>query len=194
MKQPLAMLSSFRWLPMAVGFAAIAFGAHAGEAVKGITQPKVIAPTIKPGTVAKPAAAQTRTEVRYAEEMKRPAAKPVDDARQIELRERLAEASERRIDAKLMELRGLQTQQSQQQTVKVQETNQQFSSLVKVYEQMKPKDAARIFEKLDMGVQLAVATRMREQRMAAIMAEMTPEGARALTMELATQARIGRKS
>jgi flagellar motility protein MotE (MotC chaperone) len=181
--------ANFRWLPMAVGFAAVAFGAHAGEAVKSITQPKITTPVI-----AKPVPAQTRTEVRYAEEMKRPAVRPTDDARQVELRERLAEASERRIDSKLMELRGLQAQQSQQQNVKVQETNQQFASLVKVYEQMKPKDAARIFEKLDMGVQLAVATRMREQRMAAIMAEMTPESARALTMEMAGQARIGRRS
>ncbi len=189
MRKVLHIITNIRWLPMAVGFAAIAFGAHAGEAVKGLAKPKITAPTI-----AVPVPAQTRTEVRYAEEMRKPAVKSVDDGRQVELRERLAEASERRIDAKLMELRGLQTQQSQQQTVKVQETNQQFVSLVKVYEQMKPKDAARIFEKLDMGVQLAVATRMREQRMAAIMAEMTPEAARALTMEMATQARIGRKS
>jgi flagellar motility protein MotE (MotC chaperone) len=181
-------MPNFRWLPLAVCFAAVAFGAHAADAVKGIAKPKIASPTIS-----KPVPAQTRTEVRYAEEMKRPAAKPTDDARQVELRERLAEASERRIDTKLMELRGLQAQQSQQQTVKVQETNQQFVSLVKVYEQMKPKDAARIFEKLDMGVQLAVATRMREQRMAAIMAEMTPESARALTMEMATQARIGKR-
>jgi flagellar motility protein MotE (MotC chaperone) len=187
-----SFLSQMRWIPAAVGFAAVAFGAHAGEAVKSITQPK-IAIAVKPA-VQKPMAAQNRTEVRYAEEIKVPKVKMNDDSRQVELREKLAEASERRIDAKLMELRGMQAQQSEQQTVKVQETNSQFASLVKLYEQMKPKDAARIFEKLDMTVKLAVATRMREQRMAAIMAEMSPESASALTMEMASQAKIGRKS
>jgi flagellar motility protein MotE (MotC chaperone) len=191
MKRALSAFSHLRWIPTAIGFAAIAFGAHAGEAVKAISQPKVATPAVP--QVQKPVAAQNRTEVRYAEELKSRKPRPADDSRQVELRERLAEASERRIDAKLMELRGMQSQQSQQQSVKSQETNLQFASLVKVYEQMKPKDAARIFEKLDMSVQLAVATRMREQRMAAIMAAMSPDAARALTMEMANQARIGRK-
>ncbi len=187
-----SLFSHLRWLPIAIGFAAMAFGAHAGEAVKAISQPKIIVPAVS--KIQKPVAAQNRTEVRYVEELKVPKITLTDDSRQIELRERLAEASERRIDAKLMELRGMQVQQTQQQTAKVQETNLQFASLVKLYEQMKPKDAARIFEKLDMSVQLAVATRMKEQRMAAIMASMSAESARALTMEMANQARIGRNS
>jgi flagellar motility protein MotE (MotC chaperone) len=186
-----ALAARIRWLPVAICFAAIAFGAHAGEAVRAISQPK-IAPTMTP-KVQTPVAAQNRTEVRYAEELRVPKVKISDESRQVELRERLAEASERRIDTKLMELRNIQAQQKQQQTVKVQETNSQFASLVKLYEQMKPKDAARIFEKLDMPVQLAVATRMKEQRMAAIMTSMSPDSARALTMEMANQARIGRK-
>jgi flagellar motility protein MotE (MotC chaperone) len=192
MKQAFAQFVRIRWLPIAIGFAAIAFGAHAGETVKAITQPKVAVPVVP--QIQRPIAAQNRTEVRYTEELKKQKPRESNDSRQVELRERLAEASERRIDAKLMELRGMQVQQSQQQSVKSQETNSQFASLVKLYEQMKPKDAARIFEKLDMSVQLAVATRMREQRMAAIMASMSPDAARALTMEMANQARIGRKS
>jgi flagellar motility protein MotE (MotC chaperone) len=187
-----SLVAQIRWLPVAIGFAAMAFGAHAGEAVKAISQPKM--DSIGAPKIQKPVAAQNRTEVRYAEELKVPKIRISDDSRQVELRERLAEASERRIDAKLTELRNMQAQQTQQQSVKVQETNSQFASLVKLYEQMKPKDAARIFEKLDMPVQLAVATRMKEQRMAAIMASMSPDSARALTMEMANQARLGRKS
>jgi flagellar motility protein MotE (MotC chaperone) len=187
-----SLVAQIRWLPVAIGFAAMAFGAHAGEAVKAISQPKM--DSIGTPKIQKPVAAQNRTEVRYAEELKVPKIRISDDSRQVELRERLAEASERRIDAKLTELRSMQAQQTQQQSVKVQETNSQFASLVKLYEQMKPKDAARIFEKLDMPVQLAVATRMKEQRMAAIMASMSPDSARALTMEMANQARLGRKS
>jgi flagellar motility protein MotE (MotC chaperone) len=61
-----------------------------------------------------------------------------------------------------------------------------MQSLVKMYESMKPKDAARIFEQLQMDVLLEVATNMKERQMAAIMAEMSPDAAKALTMEMAT--------
>jgi len=62
-----------------------------------------------------------------------------------------------------------------------------MQSLVKMYESMKPKDAARIFEQLQMDVLLEVATNMKERQMAAIMAEMSPDTAKALTMEMATK-------
>jgi flagellar motility protein MotE (MotC chaperone) len=58
-------------------------------------------------------------------------------------------------------------------------------SLVKIYENMKPKDAAKIFEQLDMGIMLEVVERMKEQKVAPILAEMNPVKARELTSELA---------
>ena len=71
-------------------------------------------------------------------------------------------------------------------------------SLVKIYENMKPKDAARIFEKMELDTLLEVAERMKERKLAPIMAKMNPEKARDMTVELArlrqlppTGARIG---
>ena len=66
--------------------------------------------------------------------------------------------------------------------------NEQLQSLVKVYETMKPKDAARIFARLNMDIQLEVAMRMKEAKMAPIMAAMPAEAAEALTVELASRA------
>ena len=179
-----ALLTHVRAVPAAVAVAAIAFGAHAAEAVKGAAS-SVAAP-------AKPAAAapQSRSEVRFGEEMRGQARPEADRGREIELRERLAEAAERRIDGKLNELRSRQAVQTQAQAARKEEVNKELASLVKVYETMKPKDAARILEKLEMPVQVAVAAKMKEAKMAAILSQMSPDAARALTMELAQRARI----
>jgi len=50
---------------------------------------------------------------------------------------------------------------------------------------MKPKDAARIFEELDMAVLLDVIERMKERKSAPILAKMNPVRAKAITLELA---------
>ena len=65
------------------------------------------------------------------------------------------------------------------------ETEAQMKSLVKIYEAMKPKDAARIFEQLDLVVLLDVIERMKERKTAPILANMDPERAKTITLELA---------
>ena len=57
-------------------------------------------------------------------------------------------------------------------------------SLVKIYENMKPKDAANIFEDLEMQTLLEVAERMKERKLAPVMAKMNPAKAREMTVEL----------
>ena len=59
-----------------------------------------------------------------------------------------------------------------------------INSLVKLYENMKPKDAAKIFEDLEMETLLAVVKGMKERKLAQVMAKMNPERARAVTIEL----------
>lgn len=99
-------------------------------------------------------------------------------AHQLEQRETLLMAVERRIDEKVEALKALQSS--------IQEENEsQYKSLVKIYENMKPKDAARIFENLDMAILLPVSERMKERKLAAILAKMDTKKARALTTELA---------
>ena len=57
-------------------------------------------------------------------------------------------------------------------------------SLVKIYENMKPKDAARIFEDLELDTLLEVSERMKERKLAGIIAKMSPQKAREITIEL----------
>ena len=57
-----------------------------------------------------------------------------------------------------------------------------------MYENMKPKDAARIFDRLDMKILVDVSTQMNPRKMSDILAQMTPDAAERLTVELANRA------
>ena len=60
-----------------------------------------------------------------------------------------------------------------------------IAQLVKVYEAMKAKNAAMIFEPMGLELLLPIVRGMRDTKIAAIVAEMDPAKARALTAELA---------
>ncbi len=111
-------------------------------------------------------------------------------SRELEMRENLLTAAEARIDRKIVELKKIEAAVGALLKKHDDEEDKQLGSLVKIYEKMKPKDAARILEKLDMGVLLTVAERMREAKMASILAFMDDAKAKALTMELATRRRL----
>jgi flagellar motility protein MotE (MotC chaperone) len=105
--------------------------------------------------------------------------------RDVERREALLKAAEDQIDRKVAEMKTLQsTIEGLLRQYNDQEDNK-MRSLVKIYENMKPKEAAKIFEQLDMSILLEVVERMKEQRVAPIMAEMDPMKAKAVTAELA---------
>lgn len=62
-----------------------------------------------------------------------------------------------------------------------------FKSVVTMYEAMKPKDAAKIFDRLDIRILIEVASQIKPQKMAEILAQMSPEAAERLTVEMATR-------
>jgi flagellar motility protein MotE (MotC chaperone) len=65
------------------------------------------------------------------------------------------------------------------------EERARIAQLVKVYEAMKAKNAAAIFDPMPLELLLPIMRGMRETKVAAIVAEMDPGKARALTAELA---------
>ncbi|MEE8505889.1 MAG: hypothetical protein V3S40_06690 [Kiloniellales bacterium] len=106
-------------------------------------------------------------------------------SQQIDQREVLLKAAERRIDEKVVGLKALHKSIQDLLLEQDEQTENQYKSLVKIYETMKPKDAARIFEELEMAVLLPVVERMKERKTAPILAKMNPIKAKALTVELA---------
>lgn len=67
---------------------------------------------------------------------------------------------------------------------------EKVARLVKIYESMKPVEAAAIFERLDDDVLIEVASRMKEAKIALILAKMDPGKAKELTMELANRGKV----
>ena len=109
---------------------------------------------------------------------------------EFEIRTGLLAAAESRIDKKVEELKVLrETISGLIKTFDAQQ-DAKLLSLVKIYENMKPKEAARIFEALEMDTLLEVAERMKERKLAPIMAKMHPEKARDMTVELSRLRRL----
>ena len=105
-------------------------------------------------------------------------------------REALLEAGEKEITRKFNELTGLRNEIQELLKKQSSEEDARIASLVKIYEGMKPKDAARIFNTLDMDIMMDVVSKMSERKSAPIIASMEAERARALTMLLAEQKKL----
>lgn len=110
--------------------------------------------------------------------------------RELIIREALIKASESELEQKYKELLDLRTEIEILLEKQSEAEQQRIASLVKIYEGMKAKDAARIFNTLDMDVLLEVMDRMSERKSAPIIAAMNPERARSITIMLAERKRL----
>jgi len=108
-------------------------------------------------------------------------------ARELDIRESLLKGAEKRIEARISELKEIETRINGATQKKDDVDAARFKGLVVMYENMKPKDAAKIFDRLDPKVLLEVAGQINPRRMADIMAAMSPEVAERLTMDLANR-------
>jgi flagellar motility protein MotE (MotC chaperone) len=106
-------------------------------------------------------------------------------------RESTLAAAEKKLTAQIGELHGLQQRLEALDASRKQQESAAWQGLVKVYEAMKPRDAAAIFNDLGMPVLLSVVDRMKEAKAAAILAAMVPDKARDVTTQLALK-RTGR--
>ena len=108
-------------------------------------------------------------------------------ASDLELRENLLKAAEKRLEERLEELKRVETSVAEVDRKRADEEKARLKNLVTMYETMKVKEAARIFEKLDPAVLLDVASLMNPRKLSEIMGQMSPEGAQKLTVALARQ-------
>lgn len=105
-------------------------------------------------------------------------------------REALLRAAEQELDRKYQELESLRGEINQLLNDQSEQEQARINRLVKIYEGMKAKDAARIFNTLDMQVLLDVMGRMSERKTSPILAEMNPERARSVTILLAEEKKL----
>jgi flagellar motility protein MotE (MotC chaperone) len=148
--------------------------------------PTAAAPTQAPVTN-QAAAGFTAAELDMLQNLKLRREELDEREREIDLRANLLAVSERRVEERIAELKKIE-QTIDGLLVKYDEQQEkQLAAVVKIYEAMKPKDAAAIFNRLQMPVLIEIAERIKERTMAPILSEMDPTVANALTIEMATR-------
>jgi flagellar motility protein MotE (MotC chaperone) len=115
-------------------------------------------------------------------------------ARELDMRETMLKESEQRLDARMNELKELEARVGTGAQQKEKAENARFKSLATMYENMKAKDAAKIFDRLDIKVLIDMASQINPRRMSEILAQMSPDAAERLTNELASRANGGEKT
>ena len=184
----------FRILPIVLALAALVLALKTGEIMDAFAQGAPAAPA--PAAGAPPLAKQAADEPLLplglsVEELEllqslahRRAA--LDEREQTLLtREGRIEAAEKRITAKLSELDTLKRDIDGLIRKYDSQEEKELASLVKIYETMKPKDAARILDQVEFPVLVTLMERIKERSTAPILSAMNEQVARRLTSELA---------
>jgi flagellar motility protein MotE (MotC chaperone) len=138
------------------------------------------------------AQAQTKGEAEVLQNLSARRVALEERERDLAMREQLVSVTEKRLEERLGELKALEERLNAMLAKRDEAEEAQLTALVKTYENMKPADAARIFNKLDRQVLLTVASRMKPAKIGAVMAAMEPAKAQELTVMLALRLNVAR--
>ncbi|MGD0191047.1 MAG: hypothetical protein ABSD74_09925 [Rhizomicrobium sp.] len=187
------MMKHLRLLPAVMAVGALLLGVkavglvHVAEAQTQIaTAPRA---AVVKATVDEDAESSS-SEVDVLTSLSRRRAELETRARELQTQQELIVAAEKRVDDKIASLKSLQ---SQIQVLLVQRDaaqQKQIDALVKTYSQMKPRDAARIFNSLEENVLVPVAGQMKPDVLAAILGLMDSQNAQKLTVKLADRLKL----
>lgn len=167
--------------------AILAIAPAAGDAAK--KDEAAAKPAPSPDIPARPGADDganlTPAEMNVLQELAQRRAAIDKRAKELGEREAMLLAAEKQIEKKLEELKQLKA--AVEATLKQQgeEEDTRKRSVVKIFEGMKPPEAARIFEQMDLPQLVEIIERMKERSASAIMAQLHPVRARQVAAELA---------
>ncbi len=196
-----------RLLPAAMGAMGLLLVAKLGAVVTGQPNPAlaVLVPLLAPAQASAPAPAPPPAaapappaapapETPTPEERAERALLEGLRARRTELdgrdaalsaREMVLAAAERRLGQRIEELAALQQRLEAIDQGRGEREEAGWRQMVTLYERMRPRDAAAIFNDLEMPVLVQLLDRMREAKAAPVLGAMKPDRARLLTAELA---------
>ncbi len=109
-------------------------------------------------------------------------------AREIDIRESLLKAAEKRIESQVEELKAVESRITTATEQKSEADAARFKGIITMYEGMKPKDAAKVFDRLEMPVLFEIASQIAPRKMSDILGLMSTEAAERLTVEMARRA------
>jgi flagellar motility protein MotE (MotC chaperone) len=161
------------------------------EESKQETKPAISAPDVKPdGVVLYPEQNQpvSASERAILERLQARRQELEARAREIDIREGLLKAAEKRVEARVEEMKAVEARVTTATTQKKDDDAARFKGIITMYESMKPKDAARVFDRLDISVLFEIASQIAPRKMSDILGLMAPEAAERLTIEMAKRA------
>jgi flagellar motility protein MotE (MotC chaperone) len=109
-------------------------------------------------------------------------------AREIDIRESLLKAAEKRAEGRVEEMKAIESRITGATQQKADEDAARFKGIITMYEGMKPKDAAKVFDRLEMPVLFEIASHIAPRKMSDILGQMSPDVAERLTVEMARRA------
>lgn len=108
----------------------------------------------------------------------------------LSLRESSLKVLEQNIQGKIGELQDLQSKVSAILQEYQNYEQDKIIGLVKIYEAMKPQDAAKVFDQLEMKILIEIADNMKEAKLAQILSKMDAYKAKEVTVELANRRKL----
>jgi len=186
----LAVLLGLKTVALAEDAAqAVGDAGHAPQTAAGAAGQAGAAPAACPAPSFADQAGLSQSEVQVLQALG--ARRQVLDGRAVEMdtEAELLNAAEKRLDERLTELRRLEAAVGGLLGQLDEAQERRLANLVDVYQRMRAKDAAAVFDGLEDDVLVQVASRMRQQNLAEVMGRMEPTRARALTQRLAEMSR-----
>ncbi|GLS47071.1 MotE family protein [Methylobacterium brachythecii] len=110
-------------------------------------------------------------------------------ADELDLREKMLGEAEKKLETGVSTLQQAEDKADLGGTKKAEAERAGLKSIVTMYETMKPKDAARVFDRLGLDVLVPIVLAMNPRKMAEVLAVMGAEPAEKLTVALANRAR-----
>ncbi len=108
---------------------------------------------------------------------------------ELELREKMLNEAERKLETGLGDLKQAEEKVDSAAKAREDAEKQGLKNIVTMYETMKPKDAARVFDRLGQDVLVPIVLAMNPRKMAEVLSAMQPDTAERLTVTLANRAR-----
>jgi flagellar motility protein MotE (MotC chaperone) len=106
-------------------------------------------------------------------------------SQELDMRENLLRAAEKKIEDQLAELKTVEDRIAAAEAARKTQEDGKLKDLVVMYENMKPKEAAAIFDVMDMKVLVEVTSKMAPKKAGDVIAKMDPAVAERLTVALA---------
>jgi flagellar motility protein MotE (MotC chaperone) len=164
----------------------------AGKAAAAAGQEKTVAAITEPHRRPPPERDVDEYDLRVLQDLVR--RREVLDKRErtIALREGLLKAAEKRVEQKIAQLTKIQVALKADLAKAQNGRKARYAKLIKIYSNMKPKDAARVFDEMPLTILLDIVGGMKEGVSAPVLAAMNSDKARQVTAGLAARARRGR--